>query len=151
MVIHRNYHRRVSASGTLGQIITPSIVIIILGTLAGEIYSTARKRARSVGCSDALTFLGEPAVISVGTLFQAALLPGIMLAVLYALYAFAMPYCGPKALAVTSSAAAENRTNRRNVLIFVVGVPAALASTFLRCSSSMWLDHRTSPSTAIQT
>ena len=79
----------ISASGTLGQIIPPSIVIIILGTLAGEIYSTAQEeRARSVGCNDALTYLGEPAVISVGTLFQAALLPGIMLALLYALYAF---------------------------------------------------------------
>ena len=81
----------ISASGTLGQIIPPSIVIIILGTLAGEIYSTAQEeRARSVGCSDALTYLGEPAVISVGTLFQAALLPGIMLALLYALYALSL-------------------------------------------------------------
>lgn len=123
----------ISASGTLGQIIPPSIVIIILGTLAGEIYSTAQEeRARSVGCSDALTFLGEPAVISVGTLFQAALLPGIMLAVLYALYAFCYAILRPEsAPAVTSSAAAESRTNRRNVLIFVAGVPAALAGAFL--------------------
>ena len=123
----------ISASGTLGQIIPPSIVIIILGTLAGEIYSTAQEeRARSVGCSDALTFLGEPAVISVGTLFQAALLPGIMLAVLYALYAFCYAILRPEsAPAVTSGAAAESRTNRRNVLIFVAGVPAALAGAFL--------------------
>ena len=46
----------ISASGTLGQIIPPSIVIIILGTLAGDIYSTAQEtRAQSVGCFDALT------------------------------------------------------------------------------------------------
>ena len=47
----------ISASGTLGQIIPPSIVIIILGTLAGDIYSTAQEtRAQSVGCFDALTY-----------------------------------------------------------------------------------------------
>ena len=111
----------ISASGTLGQIIPPSIVIIILGTLAGEIYSTAQEeRARSVGCSDALTYLGEPAVISVGTLFQAALLPGIMLALLYALYAFGYALVRPSsAPAVPSGAVADSRTNRRNVLIFV--------------------------------
>ena len=123
----------ISASGTLGQIIPPSIVIIILGTLAGEIYSTAQEeRARSVGCSDALTYLGEPAVISVGTLFQAALLPGIMLALLYALYAFGYALIRPdSAPAVPMGDRAASRTNKRNILIFVAGVPAVLASVFL--------------------
>jgi len=79
----------IAASGTLGQIIPPSIVIVLLGTLAGDLFATAQEtRAQGVGCTDALTYLGEPAVLSVGTLFQAALLPGIMLALLYALYAF---------------------------------------------------------------
>jgi TRAP-type mannitol/chloroaromatic compound transport system permease large subunit len=79
----------ISASGTLGQIIPPSVVIVLLGTLAGDIYATAQEnRAKAVGCSDALTFLGDPAVLSVGTLFQAAIIPGIFLAVLYGLYAF---------------------------------------------------------------
>ncbi len=37
----------IAASGTLGQIIPPSIVIVLLGTLAGDIYSTAQEaRAR---------------------------------------------------------------------------------------------------------
>ena len=75
----------IAASGTLGQIIPPSIVIVLLGTLAGDLYSAAQEdRAQLLGCSDALTYLGEPAVVSVGTLFQAALLPGILLAFLYA-------------------------------------------------------------------
>ena len=75
----------IAASGTLGQIIPPSIVIVLLGTLAGDLYSAAQeKRATLAGCTDALTYLGEPAVLSVGTLFQAALLPGILLALLYA-------------------------------------------------------------------
>ena len=79
----------IAAAGTLGQIIPPSIVIVLLGTLAGDLYSAAQEaRAQAAGCTDALTFLGVPAVVSVGTLFQAALLPGIMLAFLYAAYAF---------------------------------------------------------------
>src|SRR6056297_3633850 len=86
----------IAASGTLGQIIPPSIVIVLLGTLAGDLYSTAQEaRAQTAGCSDALTYLGEPAVVSVGTLFQAALLPGIMLALLYALYAFGYALFNP--------------------------------------------------------
>ena len=110
----------ISASGTLGQIIPPSIVIIILGTLAGEIYLTAQEeRARSVGCSDALTFLGEPAVISVGTLFQAALLPGIMLLSLRFM-PFAMPYCG--------------RSARRTSVQRLKAEPAAAMSNLCRCA-----------------
>jgi len=86
----------IAASGTLGQIIPPSIVIVLLGTLAGDLYSTAQEqRAQFVGCGDALTYLGKPAVVSVGTLFQAALLPGIMLAFLYAAYAFGFALLNP--------------------------------------------------------
>jgi TRAP-type mannitol/chloroaromatic compound transport system permease large subunit len=123
----------ISASGTLGQIIPPSIVIIILGTLAGDLYSTAQEeRARSVGCTDALTYLGEPAVVSVGTLFQAALLPGIMLALLYALYAFGYAIFRPEsAPAVPSAGHTDSRTNRRNILVFAAGVPAVVAGAFL--------------------
>ena len=123
----------ISASGTLGQIIPPSIVIIILGTLAGDLYSTAQEeRARSVGCNDALTYLGEPAVVSVGTLFQAALLPGIMLALLYALYAFGYAIFRPEsAPAVPAAANTNSRTNRRNILIFSAAVPAVIAGAFL--------------------
>jgi hypothetical protein len=67
----------IAASGTLGQIIPPSIVIVLLGTLVGDLYATGQEtRAQLAGCSDALTYLGEPAVLSVGTLFQAALSAG---------------------------------------------------------------------------
>ncbi|MBZ0122368.1 MAG: TRAP transporter large permease subunit, partial [Roseovarius sp.] len=125
----------ISASGTLGQIIPPSIVIVLLGTLAGDLYSVAQEnRAIAAGCSDALTYLGEPAVVSVGTLFQAALLPGILLALLYALYAFGYALLNPsRAPAVTDlgSANAEPITRTEGFTWFV-GVPAALiAGTML--------------------
>ena len=86
----------IAASGTLGQIIPPSIVIVLLGTLAGDLYAAGQEiRADAAGCSDALTYLGKAAVLSVGTLFQAALLPGIMLAGLYGLYAFGFALFNP--------------------------------------------------------
>ncbi|KUP92287.1 TRAP transporter large permease [Tritonibacter horizontis] len=118
----------IAASGTLGQIIPPSIVIVLLGTLAGDLYSTAQEsRAQDVGCSDALTYLGEPAVVSVGTLFQAALLPGIMLALLYALYAFGYALLNPhKAPAVSMGAANEEPITRSESLTWFLGVPVAL-------------------------
>ena len=88
----------IAASGTLGQIIPPSIVIVLLGTLVGDLYATGQEtRAVLAGCTDALTFLGAPAVLSVGTLFQAALLPGLFLAFLYGAYAFGFALLRPSA------------------------------------------------------
>ncbi len=118
----------IAASGTLGQIIPPSIVIVLLGTLAGDLYSAAQEeRAQAAGCTDALTYLGEPAVVSVGTLFQAALLPGILLAALYALYAFGYALFNPsRAPAVELGAANAQVITRREATTWFMLVPAGL-------------------------
>jgi len=118
----------IAASGTLGQIIPPSIVIVLLGTLAGDLYSRAQEvRARTAGCTDALTYLGEPAVVSVGTLFQAALLPGIMLAVLYAGYAFVYALFNPsKAPAVKMGGGSGEPIGRNHGLQWFLAAPIAL-------------------------
>jgi TRAP-type mannitol/chloroaromatic compound transport system permease large subunit len=118
----------IAASGTLGQIIPPSIVIVLLGTLAGDLYSAAQEaRAQTAGCTDALTLLGEPAVVSVGTLFQAALLPGIMLALLYALYAFAYALMNPeKAPAVEMGGTNSEPVTRNEAFTWFLGAPVLL-------------------------
>ncbi len=119
----------IAASGTLGQIIPPSIVIVLLGTLAGDLYSTAQEaRAQSVGCSDALTYLGKPAVVSVGTLFQAAMLPGVMLAALYAGYAFGYALLNPsRAPAVQfDEATGAEPVTRNEALTWWVAAPVLL-------------------------
>ncbi len=118
----------IAASGTLGQIIPPSIVIVLLGTLAGDLYSSAQEaRAQTAGCTDALTYLGEPAVVSVGTLFQAALLPGIMLAGLYAAYAFGYAMLNPsKAPAVAMGASNNEPVTRSEAFTWFLGVPILL-------------------------
>lgn len=118
----------IAASGTLGQIIPPSIVIVLLGTLAGDIYATAQEtRAVAVGCSDALTYLGQAAVVSVGTLFQAAILPGLMLAILYALLALGYAFIYPdRAPPVQGGAAGGSKIAPRHALVWFLGIPALL-------------------------
>ena len=132
-MLRRNYSPElatgvIAASGTLGQIIPPSIVIVLLGTLAGDLYSVAQEqRAAEAGCSDALTYLGEAAVVSVGTLFQSALLPGIMLAGLYALYAFGYALLRPRAAPpVRGGSISGEAVTRGEALTWYLGAPALL-------------------------
>lgn len=116
----------IAASGTLGQIIPPSIVIVLLGTLVGDLYASGQEtRAQLAGCTDALTFLGEPAVLSVGTLFQAALLPGIFIATLYGVYAFGYALVNPeKAPAVQmSGGGAEGPSRRKQAMTWYLAAP----------------------------
>ena len=63
----------IAAAGTLGQIIPPSIVLILLG----DVISNAFQRAQlELG-------VASPDTVSVGHLFAGALLPGLMLVALY--------------------------------------------------------------------
>jgi TRAP-type mannitol/chloroaromatic compound transport system permease large subunit len=85
----------IATSGTLGQIIPPSIVIVLLGSIVGDMYAIGQEhRANELGIT-VLEMLGEPAVLSTGTLFKAAFIPGVFLATLYALYALAYAYFNP--------------------------------------------------------
>lgn len=66
----------ICASGTLGQIIPPSIVLVLLG----DVISTAYQQAQlELG-------IFAPETVSVGDLFTGALLPGLGLVLLYLLY-----------------------------------------------------------------
>ncbi|SLN44380.1 TRAP transporter large permease [Oceanibacterium hippocampi] len=66
----------ICASGTLGQIIPPSIVLVILGDQISNAYVDAQ---RAIG-----NWSPEP--VSVGDLFAGAMLPGLMLVGMYMLY-----------------------------------------------------------------
>ncbi len=65
----------IAASGTLGQIIPPSIVLVILGDQISNAYQEAQR-----------TYGLEGGVVSVGDLFAGALLPGLLLVAMYAIY-----------------------------------------------------------------
>jgi tripartite ATP-independent transporter DctM subunit len=68
----------ICASGTLGQIIPPSILLVLLGDQIGNTYLEAQQKAGN--------FAPQP--VSVGDLFAGALIPGLVLVGLYALYLF---------------------------------------------------------------
>ncbi|WP_191968541.1 TRAP transporter large permease subunit [Cellvibrio sp. KY-GH-1] len=75
----------ICATGTLGQIIPPSIALVLLGDVLSSAYQQAQLK------------LGvfNPKTISVGDLFVAALVPGFALVVLYILYVFFTAYFRP--------------------------------------------------------
>ena len=66
----------ICASGTLGQIIPPSIVLVILGDVVSSAYQQAQLKMGNFA----------PVSISVGNLFLGALVPGLVLMSLYILY-----------------------------------------------------------------
>ncbi|NWG45018.1 MAG: TRAP transporter large permease subunit [Alphaproteobacteria bacterium] len=86
----------IAAAGTLGQIIPPSIVLILLG----DVISTANQEV-------ALDFTARAAleekglalreVVSVGDLFAGALLPGLLLVGLYMIYLVGVALVRPEA------------------------------------------------------
>ena len=76
----------ITASGTLGQIIPPSIVLVIL---ADQISNAAQEARRVFGVT-------EVGVVSVGDLFEGAILPGLVLVGLYAAFIVARAWLDPK-------------------------------------------------------
>ena len=76
----------ICASGTLGQIIPPSIVLVLLGDVISSSYQQAQL--------DQGIF--SPESVTVGDLFLGALLPGILLVSLYALYIIVIAIIAPK-------------------------------------------------------
>ena len=67
----------ICAAGTLGQIIPPSIVLVLLGDQLGNAYQQAQLKLGNY----------SPDSVSVGDLFAGALLPGLLLVGLYIGYA----------------------------------------------------------------
>ncbi|QCU89258.1 TRAP transporter large permease [Thiomicrorhabdus sediminis] len=76
----------ICASGTLGQIIPPSIILILLGDVLSSSYQQAQL--------DQGIF--SPETLSVGDLFIGALLPGMMLVVAYMLYVLFKAFRNPE-------------------------------------------------------
>lgn len=66
----------ICAAGTLGQIIPPSLVLVLLGDQLGNAYQQAQLQAGNFA----------PDTVSVGDLFAGALLPGLVLVGLYLVY-----------------------------------------------------------------
>ena len=86
-----NYSNRLSAgvicaSGSLGQIIPPSILLILLTDQVSTAYQNGRRAAGE--------WAADP--VSVGDLFAGAMLPGLLLVGLYLLYIFIVSFLRPE-------------------------------------------------------
>lgn len=66
----------IAAAGTLGQIIPPSIVLVVLGDQLSNSYQKAQLQLGNF----------SPETVSVGDLFAGALIPGLCLVAMYILY-----------------------------------------------------------------
>jgi tripartite ATP-independent transporter DctM subunit len=66
----------ICASGTLGQIIPPSIILVMLGDVMTSAYQQAQLEMG----------IFSPKTVSVGDLFAGALIPGLLLVILYIAY-----------------------------------------------------------------
>ena len=82
----------IAATGTLGQIIPPSIALVLLGDVLSNAYQQAQM---SQG-------LFAPKTVSVGDLFAGALIPGLILVLLYATYLLSRALYQPKSAPPTS-------------------------------------------------
>ena len=78
----------ICASGTLGQIIPPSIILVMLGDVMTSAYQQAQIE---MGISSLKT-------VSVGDLFAGALIPGLMLVALYVTYLLLIAFLKPASM-----------------------------------------------------
>ncbi|HKI65348.1 MAG TPA: TRAP transporter large permease subunit [Burkholderiales bacterium] len=91
-MLRRGYDPRlacgsIAAAGTLGQIIPPSIVLVVLGD---QISNAHQEAQRLLG-----NFSPEP--VGVGDLFAGALIPGLALVGMYILYQIGLAFLKPSA------------------------------------------------------
>jgi tripartite ATP-independent transporter DctM subunit len=99
----------ICASGTLGQIIPPSIVLVMLGDVMTSAYQQAQL---SMG-------VFSPKTVSVGDLFAGALIPGLLLVLLYITYIVMAAWFKPALMPAHEREADE-----------VVGIGAILKALF---------------------
>ncbi len=91
-MLRRGYDPRLAAgsicaAGTLGQIIPPSLVLVLLGEVMATAYQQSQLRAGNFA----------PDTLSVGDLFAGALLPGLVLVGLFLVYQVVAAWLRPEA------------------------------------------------------
>jgi tripartite ATP-independent transporter DctM subunit len=97
----------ICASGTLGQIIPPSTVLIFMGDMLSGINAQVQMSKGN--------FAPEP--VSVGALFAGAIIPGLLLVGLYALYVIFVAITNPKAAPATPVPASKKDGLMREVVV----------------------------------
>jgi tripartite ATP-independent transporter DctM subunit len=83
----------ICATGTLGQIIPPSIALVLLGDILSSAYQQAQLQLN----------VYNPQTVSVGDLFVGAIIPGLLLVCLYCIYILAMALLRPHTVPATKA------------------------------------------------
>ena len=96
----------IAATGTLGQIIPPSIALVLLGDVLSNAYQQAQL---NMG-------IFAPQSISVGDLFAGAILPGLLLVVFYLVYVLGKSYLSQSHLKEAQSLEPETLAQSTSLL-----------------------------------
>ena len=96
----------ICATGTLGQIIPPSIALVLLGDVLSNAYQQAQL---AMG-------VWSPKTVSVGDLFVGALIPGLLLVVAYILYLLAVAWWKPESAPPADREALKQELGHRGSL-----------------------------------
>lgn len=99
----------VCASGTLGQIIPPSVVLVLLGDQLGSAYQQAQLKLGNFA----------PQTVSVGDLFAGAVLPGLLLVALYLAYAAWVAWRQPQRAPALDPSALPQRSGAQLLLAVI--------------------------------
>ena len=123
IMLERNYDQSLAAgticaTGTLGQIIPPSIALVLLG----DVLSGANQKAQI----DLGNLAGK--TVSVGDLFMGAIIPGIILVAAYAGYVILRSYLSPH---LVPNEQAKLLKNKWKIIITSLIPPLALISSVL--------------------
>ncbi|MCB1842738.1 MAG: TRAP transporter large permease subunit, partial [Halioglobus sp.] len=115
----------IAATGTLGQIIPPSIALVLLGDILSNAYQQAQLQMQ----------VFNPQTVSVGDLFVGALVPGLVLVAMYVvylmLYAHLKPNAAPPSSAppIAISAVLKGLLPPLGLIVLVLGSILAGAAT----------------------
>jgi tripartite ATP-independent transporter DctM subunit len=87
----------ISASGTLGQIIPPSIVLVLLGDVLSSAYQQSQLEQG----------IFSTKTVSVGDLFAGAVIPGVLLVGCYMLYVIVLSFAKPETMPLGEKSTAQ--------------------------------------------
>jgi tripartite ATP-independent transporter DctM subunit len=128
-MLKRGYNKQyatgvIAATGTLGQIIPPSIALVLLGDVLSTAYQQAQLKMGNFA----------PDAVSVGDLFAGAMIPGLLLVCLYILYTVVLGILKPDEAPKVAREDLENFANDQStsyILLTALLPPLLLISVVL--------------------
>src|SRR5690554_2093289 len=108
----------ICASGTLGQIIPPSTVLIFMGDMLGSMNAQAQMAKGNFA----------PQIVSVGNLFAGAFIPGLILSSSYILFVIWKAWRDPDSAPALVVTAEERSTLLRDVLVSMIPTLALIVA-----------------------